>query len=81
MKRIAEAHAWSLRMEGFGGPAQPSPTIGQCLSGIVSSLLVIIEQLEIELNRLWSIMMAQSKPSPPLRSAQDAGTRQVHYRR
>src|ERR1700722_5765409 len=29
----AEAHAWSLRMEGFGGPAQPSPTIAQCLSG------------------------------------------------
>ena len=29
----AEAHAWSLRMEGFGGPAQPSPTIGQCLNG------------------------------------------------
>jgi hypothetical protein len=20
-------------MEGFGGPAQPSPTIGQCLNG------------------------------------------------
>lgn len=29
----AEAHAWSLRMEGFGGPAQPSPTIGQCIHG------------------------------------------------
>jgi hypothetical protein len=29
----AEAHAWSLRMEGFGGPAQPSPTIAQCLHG------------------------------------------------
>jgi hypothetical protein len=29
----AEAHAWSLRMEGYGGPAQPSPTIGQCISG------------------------------------------------
>jgi hypothetical protein len=29
----AEAHAWSIRMEGFGGPAQPSPTIGQCLNG------------------------------------------------
>jgi hypothetical protein len=28
----AEAHAWSLRMEGFGGPAQPSPTIAQCLT-------------------------------------------------
>lgn len=29
----AECHAWSLRMEGFGGPAQPSPTIAQCLNG------------------------------------------------
>lgn len=29
----AEAHAWSLRMEAFGGPAQPSPTIAQCLNG------------------------------------------------
>ena len=24
---------WSVRMEGYGGPAQPSPTIGQCLYG------------------------------------------------
>src|SRR5258705_7247069 len=29
----AEAQAWSVRMEGYGGPAQPSPTIGQCLNG------------------------------------------------
>lgn len=29
----AEADAWSVRMEGYGGPAQPSPTIGQCLNG------------------------------------------------
>ena len=30
----AEAYAWSVRMEGFGGPkAQPSPTIAQCLNG------------------------------------------------
>jgi hypothetical protein len=28
----AEAYAWSLRM-AFGGPAQPSPTIAQCLNG------------------------------------------------
>ena len=28
----AEAYAWSIRMEGYGGPAQPSPTIGQCPS-------------------------------------------------
>jgi hypothetical protein len=29
----AEVEAWSIRMEGYGGPAQPSPTIGQCLNG------------------------------------------------
>jgi hypothetical protein len=29
----AEAEAWSVRMEGYGGPAQPSPTIGQCVNG------------------------------------------------
>ena len=29
----AEAEAWAVRMEGYGGPAQPSPTIGQCLNG------------------------------------------------
>jgi ribosomal protein L44E len=28
----AEAEAWSIRMEGYGGPAQPSPTIAQCLN-------------------------------------------------
>jgi hypothetical protein len=28
----AEAEAWSVRMEGFGGPAQPSPTIGKCIN-------------------------------------------------
>jgi hypothetical protein len=29
----AEAEAWSIQMEVYGGPAQPSPTIGQCLNG------------------------------------------------
>src|SRR4051794_431885 len=29
----AEAEAWSLQMEAYGGPAQPSPSIGQCLNG------------------------------------------------
>jgi hypothetical protein len=29
----AEAEVWLIRMEGYGGPAQPSPTIGQCLNG------------------------------------------------
>jgi hypothetical protein len=29
----AETEARSIQMEGYGGPAQPSPTIGQCLNG------------------------------------------------
>ena len=29
----AEAELWSIRMEAYGGPAQPSPTIAQCLYG------------------------------------------------
>ena len=24
---------WSIQMEAYGGPAQPSPTVGQCLNG------------------------------------------------
>jgi len=31
---------WSLRLEGNGGPAQPSSTIGQCLNGGLSWLKV-----------------------------------------
>jgi hypothetical protein len=40
----AEAYAWSVRMEGYGGPAQPSLTIGQCLNGGLG-------WLEVECNR------------------------------
>ena len=29
----AEAEASSIQMVGYGGPAQPSPTIAQCLNG------------------------------------------------
>jgi hypothetical protein len=43
----AEAEAWSIRMEGYGGPAQPSPTIGQCLNGGLG-------WLEVECNRCKS---------------------------
>ena len=39
-----EVHAWSLRMEGYSGPAQPSPTIGQCINGGYA-------WLEVECNR------------------------------
>jgi len=40
----AETEAWSVRMEGYGGPAQPSPSIGQCLNGGLG-------WLEVECNR------------------------------
>ncbi|MDO9562853.1 MAG: hypothetical protein Q7J60_14640 [Bradyrhizobium sp.] len=40
----AEAAAWSVRMEGYGGPAQPAPTIAQCLNGGLG-------WLEVECNR------------------------------
>src|SRR4051812_26828185 len=40
----AEARLWSVRMEGYGGPAQTSPTIAQCLNGGLS-------WLEVECNR------------------------------
>jgi hypothetical protein len=40
----AEAEAWSIRMEGYGGPAQPSPTLGQCINGGLG-------WLEVECNR------------------------------
>jgi hypothetical protein len=43
----AEAEAWSIRMEGYGGPAQPSPSIGQCLNGGLG-------WLEVECNRCKS---------------------------
>src|ERR1700687_5889698 len=49
----AEAEAWSIRMEGYGGPAQPSPTIRQCLNGGLG-------WLEVECNR------CKSRASPPL---------------
>jgi hypothetical protein len=29
----AACELWSQQMEGFGGPSQPSPTIGQALNG------------------------------------------------
>ena len=28
----AAAELWSIRMDAYGGPPQPSPTIGQCIN-------------------------------------------------
>jgi hypothetical protein len=44
----AEAEAWSLQMEGYGGPAQPSPTISQCLNGGYGWLQVRCHRCETE---------------------------------
>ena len=44
----AEAEAWSIQMEGYGGPAQPSPTIAQCLNGGLRWLQVKCHRCETE---------------------------------
>ncbi|WP_156457129.1 hypothetical protein [Bradyrhizobium sp. CCH5-F6] len=49
----AVAEAWSGRMEGYGGPAQQSPTTGQCLNGG-------LPWLEVECAR------CKTRASPPL---------------
>ena len=40
----ATAESWSPHTKSYGGPAQPSPTIGQCLKGGLG-------WLEVECNR------------------------------
>ena len=52
----AEAEAWSIRMEGYGGPAQPAPTIGQCINGGLG-------WLEVECNRCETRASLRSTPS------------------
>jgi hypothetical protein len=42
----AECLLWSEQMEGFGGPAQPSPTIAQCLNGGYGWLEVMCRRCE-----------------------------------
>jgi hypothetical protein len=44
----AAAELWSIQMEAFGGPAQPSPTIGQCLNGDYGWLQVKCHRCESE---------------------------------
>jgi hypothetical protein len=42
----AECLLWSEQMEGFGGPAQPSPTIAQCPNGGYGWLEVMCHRCE-----------------------------------
>lgn len=43
----AECLLWSAQMEGFGGPAQPSPTIAQCLNAGYGRLEVMCRRCEM----------------------------------
>jgi hypothetical protein len=54
----AEAEAWSVRMEGYGGPGQPTPTIGQCPNGGLA-------WLEVECNRLQDHSKSAAGRDPP----------------
>jgi hypothetical protein len=44
----AAADFWSIQMEAYGGPAQPSPTIGQCINGGCGWLQVKCHRCETE---------------------------------
>jgi hypothetical protein len=44
----AAAELWSIQMEAYGGPAQPSPTIAQCLNGGYGWLQVKCHRCETE---------------------------------
>jgi hypothetical protein len=54
----AKTEAWSIRMEGYGGPAQPSPTIAQCLNGGLG-------WLEVECNRFKDESEPTARRDPP----------------
>jgi hypothetical protein len=44
----AAVELWSIQMEAHGGPAQPSPTIAQCLNGGYGWLQVKCHRCETE---------------------------------
>jgi hypothetical protein len=45
----AEAEAWSIQMEGYGGPAQPSPTNGESLHADQGKVLKPVEALSLSI--------------------------------
>ncbi len=77
----AEAEAWSLRMEGYGGLAQPSPTIGQCLNGGLRFLEVECVRCKTRASlplsairrrrdtEIWKLAEMPQLPQGPLRAA------------
>jgi hypothetical protein len=55
-------------MEGYGGPAQPSPTIGQCLNGGLG-------WLEVECNRCKTRVSLPLNANPKASRYTDLETR------
>jgi hypothetical protein len=71
----AEAEAWSIRMEGYGGPAQPSPTIAQCLNGGYGWLQVQCRRCETEASiPLQHVRRPRDTPIWKLEAASMVGT-------
>jgi hypothetical protein len=67
----AEAQVWSVRMEGYGGPAQRSPTIAQCLNGGIG-------WLEVECHRCKTL--GRGPPLDAIRRRRQAeGRRGIFY--
>jgi hypothetical protein len=61
-------------MEGFGGPAQPSPTIAQCLNGGYGWLRVKCHRRETEASiPLDSVRRPRDTPIWKLEAALNAG--------
>jgi hypothetical protein len=65
----AEAEAWSIRTEGYGGPAQPFPTIGQCLNGGYGWLQVKYRRCQTEPSPLEHVRRPRNTPIWKLESA------------
>jgi hypothetical protein len=62
----AEAYAWSVRMEGYGGPAQPSPTIAQCLNGGYGWLEVKCHRCETQASLPLDAICKKGRYAPPV---------------
>jgi hypothetical protein len=80
----AEADRWSIRMEGYGGPAQPSPTIGQCLNGGYGWLEIECCRCKTRQVCRWTLSEGRvilRSGSWSLRSAADRAERVVTSRR
>ena len=88
----AAAELWSIQMEAHGGPAQPSPTIAQCLNGGYGWLQVKCHRCEAEASiplehvrrpgvlpkqTLWTNCLAEGDVTL---SDEDINGRQLHNR-